>query len=328
MNQSPRKPVSIELDQKDCLELINLLGTYGKNKGKDWDLWASQINQTIQSALDNSHTTPKVPIILDELNWNAINNIIQSVYKDHGGEWPQWSQNICQIINDATQKVIKPPPLPLTPPAQIGNDTVNSQLAQEPQPESGRPGTKKCPFCAEEIQAAAVVCKHCGRELAPLPKSAAVDYEYMEFENAWPEEKREWRFSWGRGVEPSVRLIAWQRSQPEITSKLEALINQGWEPIGEIGPSGVQVTWETGMDSFRHFFRGVSKYDYQASKNKAAYSTRSTVLILICIVPAAPTAFISLIPMLMHIFTGYCAPEKFKLKLRRAKSAVITNTSM
>lgn len=36
-------------------------------------------------------------------------------------------------------------------------------------PEGGPPGhTRICPFCAESIKAAAIVCKHCGRDLPAL----------------------------------------------------------------------------------------------------------------------------------------------------------------
>jgi drug/metabolite transporter (DMT)-like permease len=38
---------------------------------------------------------------------------------------------------------------------------------------------RRCPYCQEVIQAAAVVCKHCGRDIEPLPKTQIVAAEKL-----------------------------------------------------------------------------------------------------------------------------------------------------
>jgi ribosomal protein L37AE/L43A len=113
--------VTIELDQKDCLELINILGAYGKENGRDWDFWTGQMNQKIQSALNNSPSTSKVAIILDTRNWTAIKKIVESSCKDLGGEWPQWSQQIGQLINNAIQRSNVPSQNQMNSPVQYKN---------------------------------------------------------------------------------------------------------------------------------------------------------------------------------------------------------------
>ena len=46
--------------------------------------------------------------------------------------------------------------------------SVNSTVAEVPQVAPEPAVTKKCPYCAEIVQPEATVCKHCGKNIAPV----------------------------------------------------------------------------------------------------------------------------------------------------------------
>lgn len=66
--------------------------------------------------------------------------------------------------------------------------------------------TKACPFCAETIKAAAIVCKHCGRD---LPKEVSPDESLMLRHGiVHKDERYVWRGNYFKQLDEAVKYVA------------------------------------------------------------------------------------------------------------------------
>ena len=76
-----------------------------------------------------------------------------------------WLAAIVWAVNKDVREVAVERQPAADPPFAM-NEPVWNELSAERRA-SAHEGAKKCPFCAEEIKTEAVVCRHCGRDLAP-----------------------------------------------------------------------------------------------------------------------------------------------------------------
>ena len=136
---------------------------------------------------------------------------------------------------------------------------------------------------------------------------------------------KKWTYtSSGKSAEPTIRLAAWQDIQQVITQKLEPLINQGWESLGEFGPGSINIEWENLTDSITHFFYGVPGKIYReasaSQRTSYLFSCRLFGILFLYAILILVTAGLALIPIaIYHGVMHYAAPIRFQLKLRRRK---------
>ena len=93
---------------------------------------------------------------------------------------------------------------------------------------------------------------------------------------------------------PGARLYFWENCQHEILAELQKWLDQGWEPVGEVGPAAIKL---------RQFERKHKNYDF------------SDVLFWIL-----TFGFVWLMGLGSWTYTRqYCEPIEFRVQMRRPK---------
>lgn len=99
-------------------------------------------------------------------------------------------------------------------------------------------GSRFCPHCGE-----AVVDPTAASGVRPRESSKPVEWEYFTFEKLAPKGKYlDVVVGAELESEAAARLAFWYRHEADLREGLQQFLEDGWEPINEIGPSCLMVT--------------------------------------------------------------------------------------
>jgi ribosomal protein L37AE/L43A len=152
-----------------------------------------------------------------------------------------WLAAIVWAVNKDVRETPEDPE-PVAGPLYSMNEPSWNELAAESQA-TGQEAAKKCPFCAEEIKVEAVVCRHCGRDVASASANGQQDAA-ASLEQTFEELKALLQDR----DDVSSRELAEGRFQA-ATNYVDSREKVAKEPVAEAGKEAVsaEMDWETSL---------------------------------------------------------------------------------
>jgi len=97
-----------------------------------------------------------------------------------------------------------------------------------------------CPTCGKETPDQSTFCLNCGARIAVPTSQAVSEWEYRDYAWELTGKNRGWLPA-SEYTGPAARLEFWHWCQETVINDLEELAKEGWHPVVNDLPSGVQI---------------------------------------------------------------------------------------
>lgn len=103
-----------------------------------------------------------------------------------------------------------------------------------------------CPSCGKNVPDNSKFCLHCGSSIIASSTETIVEWDNKDFVLEWKQGTGGKYYVNEQNSHNTNRLQVWSDTQSWILPKIQEWLDDGWQPVTEIGPSAISFRSTTG----------------------------------------------------------------------------------